>query len=105
MRNGDAIQTGLLGFAGERSTTFEGSVVVFLSDRLAAAAEYRQKPDFLDAFSIRGYDLIKVEEDWFTLAMAFSINEVTVAGAYANFASFANRNEDNVLGVQLRYDF
>ena len=105
LRNGDAIQTGLLGFAGERSTTFEGSVVVFLSDRLAAAAEYRQKPDFLDAFSIRGYDLIKVEEDWFTLAMAFSINEVTVAGAYANFASFANRNEDNVLGVQLRYDF
>ncbi|MHC4566015.1 MAG: DUF3034 family protein [Planctomycetota bacterium] len=105
LRNGDAIQTGLLGFAGERSTTFEGSVVAFLSERLAVAAEYRQKPDFLDTFSIRGYDLIKQEEDWFTLAMAFSINEVTAAGAYANFASFANRNEDNVLGVQLRYDF
>jgi hypothetical protein len=105
VRNGDAIQTGLLGFAGERSTTFEGSIVALLSDRLAFAAEYRQKPDFLDAFSIRGYDLIKPEEDWFTLAMAFSINEVTVAGAYANFASMANRNEDNVLGVQLKYDF
>ena len=105
LRNGDAIQTGLLGFAGERSTTFEGSIVALLSDKLAFAAEYRQKPDFMDAFSIRGYDLIKPEEDWFTLAMAFSINEVTVAGAYANFASMANRNEDNVLGIQLKYDF
>ncbi len=105
LRNGDAIQTGLLGFAGERSTTFEGSIVALLSDKVAFAAEYRQKPDFMDAFSFGGYNLIKPEEDWFTLAMAFSINEVTVAGAYANFASMANRNEDNVLGLQLKYDF
>ncbi|MHC4171165.1 MAG: DUF3034 family protein [Planctomycetota bacterium] len=105
LRNGDAIQTGLLGFAGERSTTFEGSIVAFLTDELAFGAEYRQKPDFLDAFSVRGYDLTKREEDWFTLVMAFSIDEATTAGAYANFASFADRNEDNLLGFQLRYDF
>ncbi len=105
VRNGDAIQTGLLGFAGERSTTFEGSVVSFLTDKLAVAAEYRQKPDFLDAFSIRGYDLIKAEKDWFTFSMSLEINEVIVAGAYANFANLANRNEDNAFGIQLRYDF
>ena len=105
VRNGDAIQTGLLGFAGERSTTFEGSVVSFLTEKLAVAAEYRQKPDFLDAFSIRGYDLIKPEKDWFTFSAALAINEVTVAGAYANFANLANRNEDNVFGIQLKYDF
>lgn len=105
LRNGDAIQAGLLGFAGERSTTFEGSVVAFLTEKLALAADFRQKPDFLDAFSFRGYDLIKPEKDWFTLAMAVAINDVTVAGAYANFASMVNRNEDNVFGVQLKYDF
>lgn len=105
VRNGDAIETGLLGFAGERSTTFEGSVVSFLTDKLAVAAEYRQKPDFLDAFSIRGYDLIKPEKDWFTFSVALAINEATVAGAYANFANLANRNEDNVFGIQLKYDF
>lgn len=105
LRNGDAIQTGLLGFAGERSTTFEGSVIAFLTDELAIGAEYRQKPDFLDAFSFGGYDLVKPEKDWFIMSMAFSINEVTVAGAYANFASLVNRSEDNVFGVQLKYDF
>ena len=105
VRNGDAIQTGLLGFAGERSTTFEGSVVSFLTEKLAVAAEYRQKPDFLDAFSIGGYDLIKAEKDWFTFSMSLAINEVIVAGAYANFANLANRNEDNVFGIQLKYDF
>lgn len=105
VRNGDAIQTGLLGFAGERSTTFEGSIVSFLTETLAVAAEYRQKPDFLDAFSFRGYDLVKPEKDWFTFSMAVAINEVTVAGAYANFANLANRNENNVFGIQLKYDF
>jgi hypothetical protein len=105
LRNGDAIQTGLLGFAGERSTTFEGSVVAFLTEELTFGAEYREKPDFMDAFSIRGYDLVVPEKDWFTLAMALSINEVTAAGVYANFAGIDNRSEDNVFGMQLRYDF
>jgi len=105
LRNGDAIQTGLLGFAGERSTTFEGSVIAFLTDDLAIGAEYRQKPDFLDAYSIRGYDLVKREKDWFIMSLAFSINEMTVAGAYANFARLFDRSEDNVFGVQLKYDF
>ena len=35
LRNGDAIHTGLFGFAGERETTFEGSVIAFLTDKLA----------------------------------------------------------------------
>jgi len=96
LRNGDAIQTGLLGFAGERSTTFEGSAIALVTDELAIGAEYRQKPDFLRAYTVRGYDLIKPEKDWFIMSMAFAINEVTVAGAYANFASLLNRNEDNV---------
>ena len=46
IRNGDAIHTGFFGFAGNRETTFEGSIIAFLSDRLAFAAEYRQKTRF-----------------------------------------------------------
>ena len=41
LRNGDGIHTGLLGFAGERRTTFEGSVIYFLTDKLLFASEYR----------------------------------------------------------------
>ena len=105
VRNGDAIQTGLFGFAGERRTTFEGNIIVFLSETLAFAAEYRQKPDFLDQFSIGSYDLVKAESDWFTLALGLVINDVTVAGAYANLGSLLNHREENVLGIQLKYDF
>jgi len=105
LRNGDAIETGLLGFAGERSTTFEGSIIAYLTDELAFGAEYRQKPDFLDTLTVRGYDLIKHEKDWFIMSLTFSINETTTAGAYANFASQVDRNEDNVFGLQLKYDF
>jgi hypothetical protein len=105
LRNGDAIETGLLGFAGERSTTFEGSVVSFLTDDIALGAEYRQKPDFIDALTVRGYDLIAAEKDWFITSSAFSINETTSAGAYVNFANQLGRGEDNVFGVQLKHDF
>ena len=38
LRNGDAIHTGLLGFAGERRTTFEGSVIYFLTDKMLLAS-------------------------------------------------------------------
>ncbi len=105
LRNGDAIETGLLGFAGERSTTFEGSVVAFLTDELTLGAEYRQKPNFLDPLTISGYDLVTREKDWFIMSLNFSIDEAITAGAYANFASRVDRSEDNVFGLQLRYDF
>jgi len=70
IRNGDAIHTGIFGFAGERETTFEGSIIAFLTDRLAFAAEYRQKPDVLDQFTAGGKHLIKGENDWWTLCLA-----------------------------------
>ena len=31
LRNGDAVHTGLLGFAGERRTTFEANIIYFLT--------------------------------------------------------------------------
>jgi hypothetical protein len=71
LRNGDAIHTGLLGFAGERRTTFEGSIIYFLSDKLLLASEYRQKSDFLDQCTIGGKHLIKEENDWWDIALAY----------------------------------
>jgi hypothetical protein len=106
LRNGDAIHTGLFGFAGERDTTFEGSVIAFLTDRLAFAAEYRQKTNVLDEFSTGGKHLVKAENDWWTLCLAYVITErLTVSGGYANLGNLANHRESNAWGIKMKYEF
>lgn len=105
IRNGDAIHTGLFGFAGERRTTFEGSIIAFLTDRLAFAAEYRQKSDLMDQFSTGGKHLVKAENDWWTLCLAYVINDnMTISGGYANLGNLANHREE-AFGIQLKYEF
>ena len=106
LRNSDAIHTGFFGFAGQRRTTFEGSIIAFLTDRLAFAAEYRQKPDFLDELEAGGKHLIKAENDWYTLYLAYIINDnMTISGGYSNLGNIANHKENNAWGIQLKYEF
>ena len=106
MRNGDAIHTGLVGFAGERSTTFEGSLIAFLTDRLAFAAEYRQKSDHLNEYSARGKHLIKAENDWWDLLLAYVINDhMTISGGYLDLGNVLNHRGNNTWALQLKYEF
>jgi len=106
LRNSDAIHTGLLGFAGERKTTFEGSIIYFLSDTLLLATEYRQKSDLLDQCTAGGKDLIKAENDWWDICLAYILNDqTTIAGGYANFGNVLNTREDNVWALQIKYEF
>ena len=106
LRNGDAIHTGLLGFGDSRKTTFEGSVIVFLTDQLAFATEYRQKSDLCDSFSAGGEDLVMSEDDWWDLALAYVVDDhLTVSGGYANFGNILNNEEDGVFAIQCKYEF
>ena len=106
LRNGDAIHTGIFGFAGERRTTFEGSIIAFITDKLAFAAEYRQKPDFMNQFSTGGRHLVKAENDWWALCLAYVVNEnLTISGGYANLGNLANHRESNAFGIQVKYEF
>ena len=106
LRNGDAIHTGLIGFAGERRTTFEGSVIYFLTDKLLLAGEYRQKSDLLDQCSMGGKHLIKAENDWWDICLAYVVDDhLTIAGGYANFGNVFNHREENVWAIQLKYEF
>jgi len=106
LRNGDAIQTGLLGFAGTRRTTVEGSLIYFLTDKLLIATEYRQKPDLMQPCTVNGRDLVKPESDWWDIALAYIVNDhITVAGGYANFGNILNNREDNVWAIQVKYEF
>lgn len=106
LRNGDAIHTGFLGFAGERSTTFEGSVIVFLTDRLAFASEYRQKSDHLNQLNTGGKHLIKAENDWWDLLLAYVVNDhMTISGGYLDLGNMLNHRENNAWALQLKYEF
>jgi hypothetical protein len=106
LRNGDAIHTGLLGFAGERRTTFEGSIIYFLTDRLLLASEYRQKPNLCDQYSEGGKHLIKAENDWWDICLGYVIDDhLTIAGGYADFGNVLNHREDNVWAIQVKYEF
>jgi hypothetical protein len=106
LRNGDAVHTGLLGFAGERATTFEGSIIYFLTEKLLFAAEYRQKPDFSDEYSAGGMALVKEENDWWDLCFGYVVNDnMTIAAGYANFGNLLNHKEDGVFAFQVKYEF
>ena len=106
LRNGDAIHTGLIGFAGERRTTFEGSVIYFLTDRLLLASEFRQKSDLLHQCSLGGKHLIRAENDWWDICLAYVVNDnMTIAGGYANFGNVFNHREENVWAIQIKYEF
>jgi hypothetical protein len=106
LRNGDAIQTGLLGFAGERQFSFEGSILYFLTDKLLIATEYRNKPDLMEPCTVAGRELVRSESDWWDIALAYIVNDhITVAGGYANFGNILNNREDSVWAVQVKYEF
>ena len=105
LRNGDGIHTGLLGFAGERRTTFEGSVIYFLMDNLLLAGEYRQKSDLIDQCSMGGKHLIKAENDWWDICLAYVVDDhLTIAGGYANVGNVLN-HRDGLWGIQIKYEF
>ncbi len=105
LRNGDGIHTGLLGFAGERRTTFEGSVIYFLTDKLLLAGEFRQKSDLIDQCTMGGRHLIKAENDWWDICLAYVVDDhLTIAGGYANVGNVLN-HRDGLWGIQIKYEF
>jgi hypothetical protein len=106
LRNTDAIHTGLVGFAGERRTVFEGSVIYFLTERLAFAAEYKQKPNLMDDLTAGGGHLVKTENDWWDLCLAYVVNDnMTISGGYANFGNVLGEQAKDGWSLQLKYEF
>lgn len=106
LRNGDAIHTGFLGFAGERRTTFEGSVVVFLTQKLLFATEYRQKSNLADKCVVGSTTLVDSEDDWYDFCLAYLVNDnLTISGGYANFGNVLEDKADNVWAIQAKYEF
>jgi hypothetical protein len=97
-----AAHLGLLGFTDSYSAQFEGSVAVFLTDRLILAAEYRAKPN--DYRPIPG--LIKPEDDWWTVDLAYVVNNnFTVALGYGHFGGVLNHDANAAIGITVKNEF
>jgi hypothetical protein len=102
MRSTKAAHLGLFGFTGDREFLFEGSVVLFLMDRLAIAFEYRQKPRSYDAIP----GLVKTEDDWWTIPIAFVVNEhMTISGGYGHFGDVLNHKANGSWGIKAKWEF
>ena len=102
VRETEAAHLGLLGFTDHYSANLEGSVGVFLTDRLILAGEYRQKPN--DYKAIPG--LIAAEADWWTIDLAYVVsNHFTVALGYGHFGGVLNHDANSAIGVTIKNEF
>lgn len=99
LRSTRANQMGLLGFGGDREGSrriqAEGSIGIFLGDRLLLGAEYRAKPDNLSAFR---------EDDFSDVFLAwFPSKRFALTLAWARLGSVAGKpgQEGAYLSLQL----
>ena len=103
VRNSDAIHIGLMGFAGRRRWTAEGSLILLLTPRLLLATEYRQKSDLTHRSC---GDLLKRENDWWNVCIAYVLSDqLAIAGGIADFGNVLNHHESMVLACQIKYEF
>ena len=97
----EGVWNGLGGFTDNYSFLFEGNVVVFATDRILLAAEYKQLPN-----DYTPTPLIRTSGDWWTLDAAYVVNShFTVAVGYGHFGGVLNHNADGVWGITTKYEF
>ncbi|HNX05150.1 MAG TPA: DUF3034 family protein [Opitutales bacterium] len=102
LRNSSAAHLGLLGFADERTTTFEGNIVVIPSSWLLLAYEYRQKGDPYGIIP----GLVGREDDWHAIDASWLINShATLVVGWGAFGTLANTKENSAWYAQLKYEF
>jgi hypothetical protein len=98
----EGVWNGLLGFTDRYQFLFEGNVVVFVTDSLALAAEYRQQNT--DYKTIPG--LIGEADDWWTIDAAYVANKhLTLAVGYGHFGTVLNNEANGVWGVTTKWEF
>jgi hypothetical protein len=96
------VWNGLAGFTDDYSFLFEGNIVVFVTDRLALAAEFKQQPN--DYTPIPG--LINKSGDWWTLDAAYVVSKnFTIAAGYGNFGGVLNHQANAVWGITTKWEF
>ena len=102
----EGVWNGLLGFTDSYSFLFEGNVVVFVTDSIALAAEYRQQPTDYKTVSVGGQSLIGKAGDWWTIDAAYVVNKhLTLAVGYGHFGTVLNNQANGVWGITTKWEF
>jgi hypothetical protein len=98
----EGVWNGLLGFTDKYNFLFEGNVVVFVTDSIALAAEYKQEPT--DYTAVPG--LIGKAGDWWTIDAAYVVNKhLTFALGYGHFGTVLNNEANGVWGITTKWEF
>jgi len=102
----EGVWNGLGGFTENYSYLFEGNVVVFITDSLALAAEYRQQPNDYKPIVVGGQPLVGESGDWWTIDAAYVVSKhLTVAAGYGHFGGVLNHQANGVWGITTKYEF
>jgi hypothetical protein len=60
----------------------------------------------MDDFTAGGRHLVKTENDWWDLCLAYVVNEhLTVSGGYVNFGNVLGEQVEDGWTMQLKYEF
>jgi hypothetical protein len=98
----EGVWNGLGGFADRYQFVFEGNVVVFVTGKLALAAEYKQQPRNYNAIG----DVVRKEGDWWTIDAAYVVDKhLTLAVGYGHFGNVLNHEANGVWGVTTKWEF
>jgi hypothetical protein len=98
----EGVWEGLGGFTDSYNFEFEGNIAVFLSHKLALAAEYKQQPtDYRPIGS-----LVQKADDWLTLDAVYIVNKhMTIAAGWAHFGKMLNHEDNGVWGITTKWEF
>ena len=100
----EGVWNGLLGFTDSYNFLFEGNVVVFVTDSIALAAEYRQQPTDYNYKAVPS--LIGKAGDWWTIDAAYVVNKhLTLAAGYGHFGTVLNNEANGVWGITTKWEF
>jgi len=99
------VWNGLLGFEDDQyQFLFEGNIVVFVTDSIALAAEYREQNRHYDYTTLSS--LIGKADDWWTIDAAYVVNKhLTLAVGYGHFGTVLNNEANGVWGITTKWEF
>jgi hypothetical protein len=101
-RASKAVQLGLLGFTDDYAVTFEGNLLVLVTDRCAVGCEYRQKRGGMSAIP----GLIAKEDSWWDVHAAYIINNnMDIYATIGSAGDVANHSNELIYGLVFKYEF
>lgn len=102
LRASKAAQFGLTGFGDDYLVSFEGSVVMLVTDQLAIGTEVRQKRD--QYADVPG--LVEGEDTWWDVHAAYILNNnAEIYAVVGDAGAVLNERDETFWGVVFKYEF